>query len=291
MRSAPQAFAENLLASLLSLLKVPLMSKFGLPHPGELRKSDECIILGNGPSLNQSLIELKNQFGDRDLFAVNFFCNTPEFSALKPGFLVAAAPEFYMTDLNESSKAMANRFHDALLENTSWPLTLFMPAAGRKFSAWQQKLVKNHSIDTVFYNTTPAEGFEGLVRIMTLGGLGMPRPHNVLIPSIVIALRMGYKKIFLLGADHSWLKDLWVDDHNRVMLRQKHFYDEQTAQAAPMYKLGKSERSLQEVLDKFRLSFLAYELLEPMARREGRVILNLTPNSYIDAFERAKGFS
>lgn len=97
---------------------------------------------------------------------------------------------------------------------------------------------------------------------------------------------MGYEKIHLIGADHSWLKDLWVDENNLVMLRQKHFYDETTAKANPMYKKGQDTRKLHEVLQKFVISFEAYFTLEKFATKKGQKIINLTPGSFIDAFER-----
>ena len=41
-------------------------------------------------------------------------------------------------------------------------------------------------------------------------------PHNVLIPSIAIGLRLPFKKIYLAGADHSWLPEITVTDDNEV---------------------------------------------------------------------------
>ena len=75
-------------------------------------------------------------------------------------------------------------------------------------------------------------------------GWGMPRPHNVLIPSIILSMRMGFKKIYLAGADHSWLKEIFVSEDNEVFLTQKHFYDEKKAEARTMDKLGKGSRKL-----------------------------------------------
>ena len=64
----------------------------------------------------------------------------------------------------------------------------------------------------------------------------MPRSHNVLIPTIMIALQLDFKKILLAGADHNWLKDIYVSADNRVFLTQKHFYDAQTAEKKTMDK-------------------------------------------------------
>jgi hypothetical protein len=114
----------------------------------------------------------------------------------------------------------------------------------------------------------------------------MPRPHNVLIPSIMIALSLGFKKIFLFGADHSWLKDIWVDEENNVLLQQKHFYDIDKAKPRHMDYLGKGKRKMHEVLIKFYHSFKGYFEIDAYGKNQGKTIYNCTPGSYIDAFDR-----
>ena len=286
MKSAPQLFAERMLNSTLSIPKMLLLSRLGNKLPLSAKKKRECVILGNGPSLIQSIEEYKTLISNSDLFSVNFFCTTEEYKKLKPSYLVAAAPEFYLENLNDFYKSFIPGFYKGLIENTHWDLQIFMPVEAKKYENWKKQISGNKHIHINYYNNTPVEGFEGLTHWAIDSGLGMPRPHNVLIPSIIMALRMGYEKIYLIGADHSWLKDLWVDDNNLVMLRQKHFYDESTAQANPMYKKGQDTRKLHEVLQKFVISFEAYFTLNNFAKKKGQTIINLTPGSFIDAFER-----
>ena len=57
-------------------------------------------------------------------------------------------------------------------------------------------------------------------------GAGMPRPRNVLIPSIMTGISLGFKRIFITGADHGWTKTLSVNDRNEVISVQPHFYTE-----------------------------------------------------------------
>ena len=47
-----------------------------------------------------------------------------------------------------------------------------------------------------------AEGFPSVSRILFDRGLAMPRPRNVLIPSIMAGIRLGYRRIVIVGADH-----------------------------------------------------------------------------------------
>ena len=286
MRSRLHDSAESTLLLGLSLGKILLQSPLSHALPMDKRKKDACVILANGPSLKSGMAAFGDRLSAYDVFGVNLYPSTDFFEQLPPHFLVVAAPEFFIPNVLESYKAMAEAFFNDLLHRTTQPIHLFFPKLAAAYPAWQQKLDGNPLLSWSFYNSTPVEGFSALVEWAIASRRGMPRPHNVLIPTLVLALQMGYKQIYLMGADHSWLKDLWVNEDNRVMLKQKHFYDEDTAKAAPMYKLGRTERNLHEVLEKFQLSFKAYHLLQAYAEKRGVSIINLSPNSYIDAFER-----
>ncbi len=56
MKSPLQEFIENLFASLFSVIKVLLISKFNLKIK-KISGEFDCVILGNGPSLNDTLKE------------------------------------------------------------------------------------------------------------------------------------------------------------------------------------------------------------------------------------------
>ena len=51
----------------------------------------------------------------------------------------------------------------------------------------------------------------------------MPFSQNVLVAAIYISLNLGYKNIYLLGADHSWAHDVSVNDDNQLCLNDRHF--------------------------------------------------------------------
>ena len=115
---------------------------------------------------------------------------------------------------------------------------------------------------------------------------------------MILGINLGFKKIFVAGADHSWLKELFVTELNEVLLSQKHFYDKETLNEEtdknkptpkPMYLGGTGQtRKLHEVLLKFYYSFRSYWDIKNYAEALSVSILNITPGSYIDAFERQK---
>ena len=99
------------------------------------------------------------------------------------------------------------------------------------------------------------------------------------------AIRAGYKKIFLVGADHTWSQSLWVDDKNRVVSVQPHFYKdnkEEEERVAAEY----AGYHLHDILNSLRIAFRSYFSIADFAARKGVKIYNATPGSFIDAVPR-----
>ena len=170
---------------------------------------------------------------------------------------------------------------------------LLVPVMAKKHNKWKKAIEENPLIQITYFNNTPIEGLPAFRYFCLNRGLGMPRPHNVLVAALALVLMMKFRTIYITGADHSWLKEIFVTDDNRVFLSQKHFYDDHlksetyTAKARPMYAgPTKRERKLHEILQKFYYSFRSYWELNEYAQTINSRVINITPNSYIDAFER-----
>ena len=140
----------------------------------------------------------------------------------------------------------------------------------------------------MYKRQTPIEGFQGFCNWIFRKGWGVPRPHNVLIPSIAMGLRLPFKKIYLAGADHSWLPEITVTDDNVVLMHQKHFYDQNKSQAETVKQENLNSARLHIILYHMHVAFKSYFILEAYARWLGKEIINVTPGSYIDAFKRMK---
>ncbi|MDE6683019.1 MAG: hypothetical protein K2J87_06290, partial [Muribaculaceae bacterium] len=171
---------------------------------------------------------------------------------------------------------------------TDWPLHLFVPARALSDPLWRPIVEKNPNIMVHIYNTTPVEGFFTFEKWAYRKGLGMPRPHNVLIPAIATALRMPFKKIYLAGADHSWLPEITVTDDNEVLMHQKHFYDRESSKADTVKKENLDSAHLHTILYHMHVAFKAYFTLKKYASSLGKEVINITPGSFIDAFKREK---
>lgn len=237
------------------------------------------VVLGNGPSLSDTIAQYGGVLKSLPLLAVNFAAIAKEFTDLRPRYYVLADPHFF----EAQASANVERLRRALA-TVDWPMTLFVPVSRK---AHAHRLTGGNScISIAAFNPVAVEGFGALERRAFSSGMGMPRPRNVLIPSLMIAIRLGFKVIYVAGADHSWMKTLEVTEDNTVVSVQPHFYsdpDDEKARITSVY----SNIRLHEVIHSFYIAFKSYFAIERYARSRGVRIVNVTPGSYIDAFERS----
>ncbi len=276
------SWCGNMEQSLLSLVKVILLSRKPSPLPGNLKNSDELVILANGPSLNATVSGHREFLENKTLLAVNFSACSPMFTDLKPEIYLIADPLFWLVP------EKMNSLFGSLAKNTGWPLHLFMPVRALCEKEWQNIIKTNPNIQIHLYNTTPVEGFKRWANFLYRKGLGVPRPHNVLIPSIATGLRLPFRRIYLAGADHSWLPEINVTENNQVLMHQKHFYDNSSSKADTVKQEDLNPARLHTILYHMHVAFKAYFTLLDYARTLDKEIINITPGSFIDAFPRLK---
>jgi len=273
--------SSNLSASLKTVAKLILKARpcriGGRARAGQLSNSKRLYILGNGPSLRFNLDNDLELLSQSDTLAVNFAANAPEFFNLRPRFYVLADPHFFRNDKDIN----VARLIDAL-RRVDWPLTLFVPVQAQTNVA---HMFANTRVKVSGFNCLAAEGWKWLENIAFNRQLGMPRPRNVLIPSIMISIWLGYKEIILLGADHSWLKTLDVDADNRVVSIQPHFYKEDEREVERINRTY-LDLHLYQVLESMTIAFASYHKIRRYASGRGVRIINATPGSMIDAFPR-----
>lgn len=271
--------AANLGASVKSVVKIIVESRRCKRPPVVTGSGLPLVVLGNGPSLAVTMKECGPQLAAFPLLAVNFAAIAPEFSELAPEYYVLADPHFF----EEPPSGNVTRLMEAL-SAVDWAMTLFVPA--RQLREASRLTSGNSHITIASFNPVGVEGFRWLENAAFRSGRGMPRPRNVLIPALMIAISLGYKEIYVAGADHSWMKTLEVTEDNTVVTVQPHFYAEAADEKARITSVYKNIR-LHEVIHSFYIAFRSYFTIERYARSRGVRIVNVTPGSYIDAFERA----
>lgn len=271
-------FLGKTVSSVASLAKVVLMSK-GASMGSDEGRGRELVVMGNGPSLRKTIDDDLRWLVSKDLMAVNFAALSDEFFKLRPRYYILADGHFF------------NNFHNdknvrRLWENlgrTSWDMTLLVPSKFKHFA--KPLLMDARKVRTRYFNLTPVEGFGWLKKMFFSLGLGMPRPRNVLIPAIMEGIRLGYKKIFLCGADHTWTKTLDVDRENFVISIQPHFYEDNEDEHKRVRETYKGLR-LHDVLGSMTIAFRSYWEIADYAGKKKVEIINATPGSMIDAFPK-----
>ncbi len=260
-----------------TLAKVVLLSRW-VSRPDRTPGDDEIVILGNGPSLRETIDKHFNWLSARTLMAVNFAANSPEFQRLKPQRYILADPHFF--DAVESDGNVARLWKN--LQEARHAMTLHVPASRLRQA---RALVSAGKSRLETFNLTPVEGHEWLTHTLFDMRLGMPRPRNVMIAAIMAAIWCGYRRIYLAGADHSWSRTLSVDDTNRVVSVQPHFYSDDSKERDRVAAEYAGYR-LHDILNSLTVAFHSYHEIRRYAESRGVAIINVTPGSMIDAFPR-----
>lgn len=102
--------------------------------------------------------------------------------------------------------------------------------------------------------------------------------------AIYALLNLGYKKINLYGVDHSFLKDLCVNNNNQLCIIENHFYGNKF-RIFPPRPDGRIWHMKDFVYDKY-LTFKEHEIMADYAKYLDAEIINCTKSSWIDAYKR-----
>lgn len=265
----------------ISIAKIAILSSKRVAMP-RADAGARMVILGNGPSLNETIAQSSDFLMQHHRLAVNFAANAPAFASLQPTHYVLADPHFFhaISEPNVARLWLA-------LSQVDWAMNLFVPTNVSLPSDVAGIIAGNACLRLYRYNLTPVEGAEWLENWAFSHRLGMPRPRNVLIPSIMIAIACGYRTIYIAGADHSWTRTLSVDDENNVVSIQPHFYKEDEKEVQRV-NTEYMQYPLHQILYSFYVAFRSYHTVARYASHLGVDIFNITPGSFIDAFPRKK---
>lgn len=258
----------------MSLIKIVVLSRRTGSYRGLAPSSRELVVLGNGPSLRRLLDGHRGFLDGKDLMVVNFSSTSADYEELRPSYYLLMDPAFF------DDEATCRKAFEPMVGRTTWDMVLFAPVSARRQKLWQELVGRNKRIRVLFFNPTPIEGPAWFCHLCYNLRLGMPRPRNVLVACCMTALQLPYAVTYLAGADHSWMKEIWVDEHNVVQEDRAHFYDKgKTTRVTSPHKLH-------ELVGSMAVAFKSYHFVEAYSRTLGKRILNITDGSYIDAFER-----
>jgi hypothetical protein len=275
-----KSFFEQFFDSFISFLKVILFSKFIVSKKKSLQNKS-CVILGNGPSLNDSMRDHADFIAKSEVFCVNLFATSEYYIKLKPNNYLLLDEAFL--DPNHPRACLAIKH---LVADTAWPVNLFAPFKFQKSEYFRNCLSKNPNLKPIYFNYVIFEGFDWLRFMIYKYNLGMPQCQNVLVALLLQCINLGYKNIYLLGADHTWHETLRLDENNKLYLNDTHFYGARSIDVSERVLENNSYMALQFL--SLHKAFKGYEVIARYAKYCGAKVYNASKRSYIDVFEKIK---
>ena len=267
-----QTIASVLRMTVLSSIRIAFRSKRYI----EFKNSSSCCVLGNGPSLKDDFENGKILIENNDIFCVNMFCASPLFTVIRPRFyfLVDVAFFYPSNDLHRSQvEALIEAFN-----RVDWKMYLITSSSSLSGSKLLNSIT-NPNVELLKLNSTAVDGFGFFRHFAYSHGLGMPRCQTVVNFALCTAINLGYKNVYLYGADHTWTRDLYVDENNTVCYGDRHVYNKNLT-------VIKKEGTFAHQLIQFATMFNSHYLIEDYSSSKKTKIWNCSSDSFLDAYER-----
>lgn len=257
------------------------------PHPKQYEK---CLVIGNGPSLTQSLATLAEQAPQADFVTVNHFSEDPLFAELKPTKHVLLDAYFWADDAAEELKQKREKFY-ASLTKVDWPITLYAPSTANQ--EYMRRMLTNENVKLVFFGGCPVTRIPLKIPTSMTANLYetsdlIPPVCNVLIYAVFIAVLTGYSQIDIYGADLSFHMDVQVDQQsNELLMSYTHYYGK--TEMVPWRKNPQRTQpfTMHELMSLTSDTYYAHKSIYAMAKKRNISMHNKSSFSLIDVYPRA----
>lgn len=164
-----------------------------------------------------------------------------------------------------------------VFEEYEKPLVIFTPNELRNDIGVSNP---NISFQGVCCSHCPKYHGGGIVKHILQKNMGCPRPQGVVILALYVSIQMGYKEIYLHGADQNELSGISVNTYNQKIYQSKHYYDKDT---------NKIHIEPGTMLDEYEAQMYLYQSfygIEKYAKDCGVKIINMSNDSLVDCFEK-----
>ena len=286
IRNALNSFARNtgyimsnMASTLVSVFRICILSKIGTAYKShdyyKLKSHSTCVVLANGPSLKNAIEEGIEELIESDVFCVNLFFKSESFWIIKPRFYFVVDEQLF-DPTYDRTKEQVKEMQEALAR-IDWDM--FLVTSPTVVDGGILANLKNKKIKVIRMNTTSTDGFWWFKKLIFDLKMGMPKCQTVTNFAIMAAIMFNYNKVFLYGADHSWTRDLMVNDDNVTCYGDRHVYSTQLS-------VIKLDYSIAELLQDFANMFDSHQVINKYANNKGVDIINCTKGSFIDAYKR-----
>lgn len=285
---------KQLLAVIKCLFQIKDWHFYKFPYLNKY-KGETAYIISNGPSLKQTFKDFdegKINITDNS-FWVNLGPLDERFYKIKPKHLCLSDPMFYRD--YEAKKNMVRQMYEELNQRVDWDLTIY----GCFFKASEHLQFKEYSHITnphIKYVKMNRKYCTDLIpsirhRLYKTGYFMIP-DATIANTAIFLAIIEGYTTIEIYGCDHNQFLEMAVNSQNQLCMTDSHFFDDTTPVLRPIIKpsgTGNTVWRVHEFLHFCYAQFKYHEMLKIFSDYMGARIINCTPGSMIDSYERKTG--
>ena len=247
--------------------------EFYRKHEGE-----RCFILGNGPSLNNFEFDL---LANENVFTVNRLMLHPDFPKLHSNYHMWMDPYGLVEADFSDSKIVCNVLDDFKKLKDAGDPYLFLPAYVEE-NIKKTGLDKHLKIRYVVDSGSNAIRNEYLITDMARGISGA---INVVQFTITLAIYMGFKEIYLLGCDATFLQPV-IDNLLNLKESKLHAYNDTKEDI-----VSNIDQYLNSGLTPHLSTFADYMngfgYIARYCKKHGIILVNLTPTTLINSIEKA----
>jgi hypothetical protein len=219
----------------------------------------DAVIIGGGPSftddLANSVLCNREMF---DLFAINYYCENQHSDNMIPDYYVLSDPATFSSNDAHLQDKNAN-LKKYLIRHAS--INLVIPIqASESYYVNRARLKFDDRQSIGFNNIDPR----------------YPRGYtsNTLFKALAVALKIGYKNIYIMGFDYNYPSKVYVDQNNEIFLLDQHHYGVTT------YSLSDRYVSVAHAMYSWSKDYYYLKHL----KRDG--VFNVTDSSLVDVFDR-----
>lgn len=243
-------------------------------YPIRAKKVDDekkVHIVARGPSIKESL---KNIDDSNEFYMLNGLATSDYLTKYKPSTFFLFDPAFFDTNMVESVQSVWN----GLNERITWEMELVVPyrykiSARNRLS--NQKIKLRFVRDAVMMTESYKTDF-----FFYKKNLAIPPVGTVAMYAIYWAIQSGVKNIYVHGVDFSYRYE--VDRENRIWRIYSHEDGSEAREEMKKYENG----NLWKVFDILSSEFRTFKRLDMYAKKRGIEIVNMSPESRIDAFKK-----
>lgn len=247
----------------------------------------ESIVIGNGPSLDIFIDRKINFFKNKSIFCVNDFSQSKYYEILKPDFYVFADPAYWDRECNPLLWDNITKTFNDIRNKTYWNVILLFPKETKEFNHALNLPKQNNNIKILYYNNCNYDYLKNRFELYHQNK-AIVRTQTVVIAALFLSLNFGYKINYLIGADMSLHKNLYVGKNNVVYNKSPHFKDLNEEVYKPFWKDSSCNETykMSELMQAFYYMFIGFEELEEYSKYLNSKIYNLNHESFVDSFEK-----